>query len=222
MRPDHDLCLEVRRTVAAVGAVALLVPFAVIAALVVGNVGWLHRLDHQVAGVMVEYALGHPGWVRFMAVWSTVFHPMVWRVAALVLAVWLARRGARALAWWVAITMAVGGLLGVLLKLLFVRHRPDLFRSRPHQRARCRRLSARAPAAGAAPPRAADHALGRGRRRATGHLRQSGGPRRALDQRRRCRLAARPGGRRGRGRRLPGPQAGSRAARFRGIRLGRA
>jgi undecaprenyl-diphosphatase len=125
--PAHqDHSLEVRLTVAAAGAVALLVPFALLAALVVGNVGWMHRLDRAVTERLNDFALDHPAWVHSMAIWSNVFDPWVWRVGAVVLIIWLVRHGDRSLAWWVAITMAAGGLLGVLLKLLVGRHRPDL------------------------------------------------------------------------------------------------
>jgi undecaprenyl-diphosphatase len=125
MPADDDQSLGVRLAVAAGGAVALLVPFALIAVLVIGNVGWLHRLDMSVTDALHDYARDNPGWVRFMAVWTNVFDPWVWRVAALGLVIWLVRRNARALAWWVGITMAAGGLLGVLLKVLVGRHRPS-------------------------------------------------------------------------------------------------
>src|SRR3954464_9016096 len=72
------------------------------------------------------FAVGHAGWVRFMDVWSLVFAPTVFRVAAAALVVWLWRRGAGRTALWVAVTMITGGVLGVVLKLLFGRHRPDL------------------------------------------------------------------------------------------------
>jgi membrane-associated phospholipid phosphatase len=118
--------IGVRLTVAAGGAVALLVPAALIGALVVGDVGWLHRFDLHVTAAGHELAVGHPGWVRFLAVWSLVFDPNSWRLAALVLAIWLIRRRAWPLAVWVAVTMTAGGVLGALLKLLVGRHRPDL------------------------------------------------------------------------------------------------
>ncbi|MGK5685603.1 phosphatase PAP2 family protein [Actinoplanes sp. URMC 104] len=122
---DQDHALEVRLAAAAAGAVALLVPFAVIAALIVGNVGWLHALDHDVSVPVHEFSAAHPDWARFMQAWCLVFDPWTWRLAALALVIWLARRGERALAWWVGITMTAGGLLGVLLKLLFERQRPS-------------------------------------------------------------------------------------------------
>ena len=125
MDRDEEHALEIRLAAAAAGAMALLVPFAILAAMVAGQVGWLHRADEELSTSLHAWAAGHPGWVLFMRVWCVVFDPWVWRVAALVLAVWLVRRGARRLAWWVGITMAAGGLLGVLLKLLFERARPS-------------------------------------------------------------------------------------------------
>ena len=117
--------LEVRTSAAAVAAPVLLVPFALLAALVVGRYAPLHDFDRDVSDGLNRAALAHPGWVEAMSWWSHVFHPAVWRVAAFLLVLWLVRRGARALALWVATTMIAGGLLGVLLKLLVGRHRPD-------------------------------------------------------------------------------------------------
>jgi membrane-associated phospholipid phosphatase len=122
----HEQGIGVRLAVAAGGAVALLVPVALIAVLIVGNVGWLHHFDLHVTATGHDLAVRHPGWVRFMAIWSVVFDPNSWRVAALVLAIWLIRRRAWPLAVWVAVTMTAGGVLGAVLKLLVGRHRPDL------------------------------------------------------------------------------------------------
>jgi membrane-associated phospholipid phosphatase len=122
----RDQTIPVRVAVAAAGAVALLGPAALIGVLIVGNVGWLHRLDLHVTAAGHHLALQHPAWVRFMELWSLVFDPTSWRVAALLVVIWLARRRAWPLAVWVAVTMAAGGLLGVVLKLLVGRHRPDL------------------------------------------------------------------------------------------------
>ena len=113
-----------RLALAAAGAIVLLVPFSVIAALIVGNVDWLHNLDHDVSVPAHDFSSQHPALVRFMWWWCLIFDPWTWRAAALALVVWLARRGARPSAWWVGVTMATGGLLGVLLKLLFERDRP--------------------------------------------------------------------------------------------------
>ena len=126
MQADQETTPEVRMTAAAVAAPVLLVPFAVIAALVAVGFEPLHDLDARVTDGLHRTVAGDPGRVDAMAWWSLVFHPVTWRIAAAVLAVWLWRRHARPLALWVAGTVAAGALLGVLLKLLFGRHRPDL------------------------------------------------------------------------------------------------
>ena len=132
MRPDHDHSPAVRLTVASAGATLLLVPFALIAALIVGGSGRLHGMDQRVTDALHGFALRHDWWVRTMEVWSWVFDPNVWRLAALGLVIWLVRRGAKPLAWWVALTMAAGGLLNALLKLLIGRDRPEFLEPVSH------------------------------------------------------------------------------------------
>nr|WP_307868331.1 phosphatase PAP2 family protein [Micromonospora sp. C95] len=104
----------------------LVVPFALLATLVLSDWPPLRRLDLAITTQLHGYALEHPIWVRTMSFWTDVFAPMPLRAAALVLVVWLARDGARRLAVWAATTMVLGGLLGPLLKLLVGRARPDL------------------------------------------------------------------------------------------------
>ncbi|MFC7277228.1 phosphatase PAP2 family protein [Paractinoplanes rhizophilus] len=118
--------LPLRLTSLAAGAILLLAPSALLAVLVVGRVGWLDRLDRSVTDALHGFALDHPAWVDAMTWWSLVFHPNTWRVAAVGLVIWLARRRRWPPAWWVAVTMAAGGILGGLLKLLVGRDRPDL------------------------------------------------------------------------------------------------
>jgi undecaprenyl-diphosphatase len=125
-RLDPDRSLGLRLTVAAVAAFLVLVPFSLLALLVLGSWTPLHRLDEQVTVTLHAYAVGHPGWVDLMTAWSAVFAPWPLRMGALALVIWLARRGARRLALWVITTMVTGGLLGVGLKLLVGRDRPDL------------------------------------------------------------------------------------------------
>ncbi|TDB70588.1 phosphatase PAP2 family protein [Micromonospora sp. KC723] len=125
-RLDRDHPLGLRLTLAAVAAFLVLVPFALLAALVLA--GWppLHALDVEVTETMHRYAVDNPAWTWTMNVWTDVFGPGPLRIAALPLVVWLWRRHARRLAVWVVTTMAVGGLLNALLKVLVGRHRPDL------------------------------------------------------------------------------------------------
>ncbi|WBB74070.1 phosphatase PAP2 family protein [Micromonospora sp. WMMD1128] len=125
-RLDPDRSLGLRLTLAAVAAILVLVPFALLALLVLGAWPPLLRLDAAVTDAFHGYAVGHPAWVRAMTVWTHVFGPGPLRVAAAVVVIWLLRRGARRLAVWVVATMVAGGLLGALLKLLVGRDRPDL------------------------------------------------------------------------------------------------
>ncbi|MEU1237814.1 phosphatase PAP2 family protein [Micromonospora aurantiaca] len=122
--PEHSLGL--RLTLAAVAAFLVLVPFALIALLVLGAWPPLLRLDASIADAFHGYAQDHSAWVGVMTIWTHVFGPGPLRVAAVVVVVWLVRRGASRLAIWVVVTMAAGGLLGALLKLLVGRDRPDL------------------------------------------------------------------------------------------------
>ncbi|MEV6601020.1 phosphatase PAP2 family protein [Actinoplanes sp. NPDC051346] len=115
-----------RLTTAALLAIGLLVPFALLAVFVVGDWAPLREADAEVTGALHGWALAHPGWVDTTYWWTTIFAPFPLRFATLLLVIWLLRRHARRLALWVVTTMAVGGVLGAVLKLLVGRHRPDL------------------------------------------------------------------------------------------------
>lgn len=116
--------LELRLATAAVLTVAVLVPFALLSVLVAGGWAPLHEADASITAALHEWALRHPGWVDATVWWTNIFAPWPLRVAALVLVVWLWKRS-RATALWVITTMAAGGVLGALLKLLIERHRPS-------------------------------------------------------------------------------------------------
>jgi undecaprenyl-diphosphatase len=118
--------LGLRLTTAAVLGLVVLVPFALIAALVSGDWTPLHDLDATVTNTLHGWALQHPHWIKANMWWTTVFAPFPLRAAALGLVIWLVHRRSRRLALWVVTTMVVGGLLGLVLKLLVGRHRPDL------------------------------------------------------------------------------------------------
>ena len=118
--------LGLRLTTAIVLAFLVLVPFALLAILVVGDASPLHHADAAVTSSLHGWALDHPHWVDANHWWSLIFGPFPLRLAALLLVVWLLRRRARRLAIFVVTTMTVGGVLGVLLKVLIGRHRPDL------------------------------------------------------------------------------------------------
>ncbi|MGV9216229.1 phosphatase PAP2 family protein [Micromonospora sp. RB23] len=122
--PDHSLGL--RLTLASTAAFLVLVPFALLALLVLGAWAPLHRLDTTITDALHGHAVDHPAWVMLMRVWSEVFAPMPLRVVVLLVVIWLLRRQARRLALWATTTMVVGGLMGPLLKLLVGRDRPEL------------------------------------------------------------------------------------------------
>lgn len=124
---SDDRSLGLRLGLAAVLSLALLVPFALLAVLIIGDNPTLHGWDAAITRVFHDYAVGHPRWVDFMLVWSWVFSPMTLRLLALVMVVWLVRKyRAWRLTWWVVATMTVGGVLAAVLKLLVGRDRPEL------------------------------------------------------------------------------------------------
>lgn len=118
--------LGLRLTTASALALLVLVPFALIAVLVTGDWDPLHALDGAVTNTLHAWALQHPHWTEANLWWTEIFGPFPLRAAALGLVIWLLRRRAKRLAVWVVTTMVVGGLLGVVLKLMVGRHRPDL------------------------------------------------------------------------------------------------
>ena len=118
--------IGLRLTTAAALAFVVLVPFALLAVLVTGGWSPLHDLDETVTNSLHGWALAHPHWTEANLWVTNIFAPMPLRAAALVLVIWLLRRRAKRLALWAATTMLVGGLLGMLLKLLVGRDRPDL------------------------------------------------------------------------------------------------
>ena len=66
-----------------------------------------------------------PWLVDALGVVEVVLDPWVFRTAVLGVAIWLWRRGARRLAAWAVVTMVIGGVLGVVLKLIVTRARPS-------------------------------------------------------------------------------------------------
>jgi membrane-associated phospholipid phosphatase len=123
---DREQSLGLRLTVAAVAAVGLLVPFSLIAVLIVGEWDPLFDLDLAVSTTLHTYALDHPALVRTMEIWSLVFSPNALRLLVLAVVIWLWRRGVRRVVWWAVATMTVGGVLAAILKLLVGRNRPEL------------------------------------------------------------------------------------------------
>lgn len=124
-RIDRHDWLGLRLTLAAVAAALILIPFSMIAMLVVSRWEPLRALDARVAETLYTFARTRPEWVDAVQTWTDVFAPTPLRITVVLLAVVLWWRGAHRVAFWAVTTIAAGGVLGFLLKLLFGRDRPE-------------------------------------------------------------------------------------------------
>lgn len=108
------------------GAVAALlaVPFLFLLLLVESAWEPLERLDKDTANSLNDVARSDPTLVHALKLGATVFDPWAFRVVVVLVAAWLWHRGAQRLAVWAVVTMAIGGVLGVALKVLVARARP--------------------------------------------------------------------------------------------------
>jgi membrane-associated phospholipid phosphatase len=123
-RADRRLVLRLGLGLAAV--VVLGVPFLLLALLVRDNWSPLVDLDTSVANQLHAIAVRDSWLVTLLEVVSDVFDPITFRVVATVAAAVLLWRGRRRLAIWTLITIWGAALLGVLLKTVVGRARPDL------------------------------------------------------------------------------------------------
>lgn len=116
--------LAARLALGGLAAVAVAVPFVLLAVLVLSEWEPLERLDRGVANDLYSVAVVNRPLVVALRILGVVFDPWVFRVVVLAVAVWLWRRGARRLAVWAVTSAAIGGVLGVVLKLVVERARP--------------------------------------------------------------------------------------------------
>jgi undecaprenyl-diphosphatase len=119
-----DRRLGARLGLAALAAAVFAVPFAALLVLVRDSWAPLAHLDEAVAERLHGATLARPWLADTLTVVSYATSPWVFRVAVLAAAVVLWRRGARRPAVWAAGTMALGGTLGGLVKVLVARARP--------------------------------------------------------------------------------------------------
>ncbi len=110
------------------GGVAVLVSVPMVLLLLLVESSWqpLEDLDRSTADALNTLARSEGWLVRALDVVAVVLAPWTFRVVVLGVAVWLWRREARRLAAWAVVTMAIGGGLGVVLKLVVARARPEL------------------------------------------------------------------------------------------------
>ena len=121
----HHQRLRPRLALAALAAFVIAVPVTLLALAVRGGWGPVRRLDLWVADHLHGAVRSRPALLRALRVVDVALHPWVFRTAVAVLVVVLFWRGARRLAWWAAITMTAGSILGFALKLLVARTRPS-------------------------------------------------------------------------------------------------
>lgn len=126
LAPEHHRSLLGRLALGAAVAAATAVPFLLLMLLVLSKWEPLENLDQSVAGDLHRVAEGRSGMVGFLEIVATVFSPNVFRLVIFGVVVWLWVKGARRVAVWATLTIAVGSLLAVVLKLLVARARPEL------------------------------------------------------------------------------------------------
>jgi undecaprenyl-diphosphatase len=122
----RELLLVRRLLIAALVATLAALPFLALLLLVRTGYAPLATLDAEVATGLNRWASERPGVVSLLEVLASVTSPWTFRLLVLVAAAVLWRRGRHRLATWAVVTMAVGGALGVVLKLVVDRARPEL------------------------------------------------------------------------------------------------
>jgi membrane-associated phospholipid phosphatase len=121
-----------RLALGGLAALAVAIPFTLLAILVLSKWRPLANIDARVADDLNSYALDRPRLVDVLRILAVVFDPWMFRALVLLVAMWLWQRGARRLAAWAVTTMALGGVLGSLLKVLVSRARPAFDRPVAH------------------------------------------------------------------------------------------
>lgn len=115
-----------RRALAALAAAALFaVPFVVLTVLVLSESEELQEIDQHVADLLHDAVVGSRGLVGMLLTVGSISAPFVLRFVAAGIAVLLWRSGDRLGAIWLAVTLAIAGVLGGTLKLLVERSRPE-------------------------------------------------------------------------------------------------
>ena len=105
--------------------IMLLGPFGVLTAVVLVTAPGVLSIDAAVANWWHRPALEHPAFGSMLRVIGLITEPIWLRVIALAVGVLLWRRGLGRTAVWLVATMAIGGTLGIVLKQIFARSRPE-------------------------------------------------------------------------------------------------
>jgi undecaprenyl-diphosphatase len=105
-------------------ALLMLGPFTVLTAVVLITAPGVPGIDAHLAADLHRLVLPRPGLAQALRVIGVISLPWCLRAPALVGALVLWRRGRGRAALWLILTMAAGGVLSVVLKLLIGRDRP--------------------------------------------------------------------------------------------------
>ena len=122
---EPERSLWSRLALGAAAAAVVAIPFTLLMLLVLSEWEPLERLDRGVADDLNDLARGDATLVDALRFGAVALDPWVFRAVVIAVAVWLWRRGARRLALWAVVTAAIGGVLGVALKVLVDRSRPS-------------------------------------------------------------------------------------------------
>ena len=113
-----------RGALAALAAFLIAVPLALLAMLVTSESERVERIDRTLADGLHDLVRSEPTSVQVLIGLGRLSDPWLLRAGALALAAGLFLRGRRRPALWLAVTVLVGGLVGLGLKLVVQRARP--------------------------------------------------------------------------------------------------
>ncbi len=125
-RRRADVRLGLRLGLAAGALLLVAVPFGVLTVLVRSRWQPLRDFDVTVIQSVHDGVAGEPWAATALRVVTNVFDPWSFRAGAVVVGIWLWRRGLRRLAGWTAFTVLTGGLLVAAVKEVVGRARPML------------------------------------------------------------------------------------------------
>jgi undecaprenyl-diphosphatase len=117
--------LGARFALAAVAVLLIAAPFTLLVVLVLSKAPALARIDLEVATGLHTVLIEQPLLADAMIIVGRLTEPWVLRAVTVLVAVGLWRRGRHRVAAWLVVTMAVGGVLGVVLKEIVARARPE-------------------------------------------------------------------------------------------------
>jgi undecaprenyl-diphosphatase len=120
--PRHGLWGRLGLGAAAAAVVAI--PFTLLMLLVLSEWEPLSDLDRHVADELHDVARERTTLIEVLELGELALSPWFYRIVVIGVAIWLWTRGAKRLSIWALVTMAIGGALGVVLKLIVERSRP--------------------------------------------------------------------------------------------------